>query len=777
VIRVRANGSLRGRHWALPLALASSTLTIGLVSLVAASVQAGDVAASANTWVDRGVRVSRQALEVPMIGGEFGGGGALTVSPDRIAYVRSDYNVETNSRNESLWIVNTKSDAKSTRLDQWVRGATNFASIAPKFSPDGQFIAYLTNRDRATGPQSRWYQPGAAAIEIQSIPSERRELLDLSGIPANTLGQGVIPSGILSFAWSPDGRRLAALISGTLSDGPERGIEASVSGLPSFTAAPARILEYDLQSAGWRVISPVGINVEDFDWSPDGTRIVYAGSVGHLDNKPYMFNDLYVTSLSSAETRKIWSEPGRNCSPVWSPDGRWIAFQSQHGQVRWLGDARIGLYDTVSEQVTYPAFEALGQISGFGVRGIHWAPNSHEVLIHVPYRLSEQLFKLSIPDGMLSRFTTIDDANFYAADYSRDGRTITYISESFSRPPKIYRSPSKRYQPTALHDDDTNSLSAERIEARIVSWPSTDGKWTVHGWLLLPKHRERDAGPMPLLVYAAGGPDMVSPEFRSGGRQYPVHAFLAAGVAVFIPNTRGRAGYGADFQRAWEIEHDCGTGPLSDLLAGVDMLVAERIVDPERMALAGHSWGGYLAAYALMHTARFKTVLVHEAASLDAMAGALAIVGDPVGRQFAHQLGTFDDPGPYDQAEAARLRSMSPIYQVQNATTPSLLEFGGAGSLIQEAVPLYQGLKFFNRAPTELVSYPRSRHVTLEPRLQLDAAQRDLEWIGYWVLGKPTQRMLDRYGPPQISEWNPAAGARAEAPTLISPFHAEKASD
>jgi hypothetical protein len=149
---------------------------------------------------------------------------------------------------------------------------------------------------------------------------------------------------------------------------------------------------------------------------------------------------------------------------------------------------------------------------------------------------------------------------------------------------------------------------------------------------------------------------------------------------------------------------------------------------------------------------------------LDLMAAALSVAAEPVSRQFGHQLGEFDDPGPYDQAEAARLRSLSPVYQVENAVTPSLLEFGGAGGFIKEAIPLYQGLQYFHKAATEFISYPRSRHVTIEPRLRLDAARRDLEWVGYWVLGKPTQRMLDKYGPPAIAEWK--ADPHNSAPAL-----------
>ena len=109
---------------------------------------------------------------------------------------------------------------------------------------------------------------------------------------------------------------------------------------------------------------------------------------------------------------------------------------------------------------------------------------------------------------------------------------------------------------------------------------------------------------------------------------------------------------------------------------------------------------------------------------------------------------------PFDDDEAIRLRKLSPTYQVANAKTPALLEFG-ANSLIQEGDSLFQGLRHFG-VPSELISYPRSGHGTSEPALLYDTARRDLEWFAYWVLGKPTPRMLERYGAPKIAEWSPA---------------------
>jgi dipeptidyl aminopeptidase/acylaminoacyl peptidase len=250
---------------------------------------------------------------------------------------------------------------------------------------------------------------------------------------------------------------------------------------------------------------------------------------------------------------------------------------------------------------------------------------------------------------------------------------------------------------------------------------------------------------------------MISPEFGIGSG-YPIDAFLDLGVVVLIPNSRGRPGYGTDFEDAWETERDVGQGPLEDGLAGVELLIQSGVADPHRVALAGHSWGGYVAAYALTHTSQFNAILVHEAVNLNLMKYRFSGVGSAQLRAIDRQFGLGV---PFEPSEREHIESLSPVYQAGSAVTPSLLEFG-ADAGIQEGRDFFEALKYFNKAPTELISYPRTGHVTEEPALKFDAARRELEWFAYWVLGKGTKRMLDRYGAPKISEWNADARERAE---------------
>jgi dipeptidyl aminopeptidase/acylaminoacyl peptidase len=493
--------------------------------------------------------------------------------------------------------------------------------------------------------------------------------------------------------------------------------------------------------------------VDAFDWAPDGKRLAFTGSAREHDALFYMHNDLYIADVHGGDLKNTPLLPGYNTGPLWSPDGRWIAFESEGGQVRYLAEGRVGLYDLKSGRLSYPAFDELGRTAGFRAPPSSWAPDSRSLLLRVPYQLSKQLFTLSIPEGRLRRFTQDDTRNFYGARYESSGR-IDFLSDSFLEPPNIYSSPAKRFQPQQLTQIESDP-GLKTVEMHQLAWQSRDGQWTIHGWLLLPHKR---SGELPsLVVFADGGPRMISPDFRTGW-QFPLHAFLANGVAVLVPNSRGRAGYGAGFQMTWESERNPGKGPLEDDLEGVDQAVKLGLVDPEHVALAGLSWGGYLAAYALTHTTRFKAIFVNEAVCLNMMDDGFEISDNPEWIKFAQQVGRGT---PFDDDDSDRLRRLSPIYQTANAKTPALLEFG-ANSLVKDGYALFQGLRHFS-VPSELISYPRSGHGASEPVLLYDAARRDLEWFAYWVLGKPTSRMLDKYGPPKISEWNPDPGQRASS--------------
>ena len=726
--------------------LAFSCFAVG-TSVNANSLQVG------NEWVDQGLSVEARVIETPMLGDEM----TVAVSPDGrdLAYTVVKSHVSQNVNEIEFWLRHV---ANLATLPQPVllasrSGKSVDARIYPRFSSDGRLLAYLTNAEGGSSTNTV-FGVQYDSVAIRTLTTGAVALATVKSIPPDALAADYVVSGIRSYRLSPDGTRVGIVVTGHFNHKVNVGVEMSVDDPYPSDNARSRLAIYDVKNATWNMVSPPSMDVDGFDWAPDGRSIAFSGGSGVL--REYRQNiGIYLLNLRTNEVKTLVPAVGTNANPIWSPDSRWIAFQTQKGLARFLARGRLGIYAVNTGIVSYPAYDELGRTSGLSVGtyaggGMVWSSDSKSILVDAPYQLSKQIFRVSIPDGVLKRFTTDDDHDYKLIQSDSAGRSIFLVRESFVEAPELFVSPFANFVPHRVTRVGGDPFLND-VEVRKLSWPSTDGKWTIHGLLLLPRKEAGDGHTLPVLVYAEGGPTMVSAHFNIG-YGYPVHSLLHNGIAVLIPNSRGRPGYGDAFETAWESERDLGRGPLADDLAGLDRLIKDKISNSKRTALAGHSWGGYLAAYALTHTDRFNTVLVHEGGSLDMINESFLHAGSSSGRALFQQLG---EGLPFGAAEKERLANLSPIYQADRATTPSLLEYG-ADSLIQYGSNFFQALKLFDKAPTELINYPRTGHVTDEPALKLDAARRELEWFAFWVLGKPTQRMLEKYGPPLIPEWNGA---------------------
>jgi len=206
---------------------------------------------------------------------------------------------------------------------------------------------------------------------------------------------------------------------------------------------------------------------------------------------------------------------------------------------------------------------------------------------------------------------------------------------------------------------------------------------------------------------------------------YPVAVFGARGYAVLRANIRGSSGYGFDFRNA--NFRDWGGADYQDLLAGVDQLVSKGIADPDRLGIMGWSYGGFMTSWAVTQTKRFKA----------------ASVGAGVTNLMSF-TGTADIPGFLPDYFGGELwdvfevwRAHSAMFQVKGVSTPTLIQHGDADL----RVPISQGYEFYNALKrqgvvTKMVVYPRQPHGLQEPKLILDAMNRNLEWFDEWVMGR-----------------------------------------
>ncbi|HEV2637048.1 MAG TPA: prolyl oligopeptidase family serine peptidase [Actinocrinis sp.] len=300
---------------------------------------------------------------------------------------------------------------------------------------------------------------------------------------------------------------------------------------------------------------------------------------------------------------------------------------------------------------------------------------------------------------------------------------------------------STAYDPVNVHAGPIAApltrLSDTRPELRPITWGNqehlayhaTDGL-DLQALLILPPGKNRPDGPFSLITLVHGGPYYRYADSFQLGAIDTGQWLAAAGYAVFLPNPRGSSGRGHEFAAA--VIGDIGGAEWTDITTGIDLLIAEGIADPDRLGIGGWSHGGFMAAWAVVRTDRFKAALTGAGIS---DWGMLAATGE--NGAFEAALGGSHGwegtgPHPHDQ--------VSPISYAAQIHTPVLILHGeqDTNCPLTQATYLHRALRHFG-VEHEFVVYPREGHGLAERNHQLDALHRTRAWFDRW-LGDPSHR-------------------------------------
>jgi dipeptidyl aminopeptidase/acylaminoacyl peptidase len=278
-------------------------------------------------------------------------------------------------------------------------------------------------------------------------------------------------------------------------------------------------------------------------------------------------------------------------------------------------------------------------------------------------------------------------------------------------------SPGEWRQLTCLHPQ----VAALALgETRVLRWQGSDAM-AMQGLLILPVGYQKGER-VPLITWVHGGPAWLYTQGFYGAGRYPEQLFAGAGYAVLLANPRGSAGWGVEFTEA--NIGDFGGRDYEDIIAGVDHVIALGVADPQRLGIGGWSYGGFMTAWAVTQTNRFKA----------AMMGA----GICNWRSFhgVAEIGTWDQisyrASPYEQG--GRYDRFSAIHYIDRVTTPTLIVHGAEDVI----VPVGQSYEFFRAlkdhgVPTELVVYPREPHGFRERGHNIDRIRRFLAWFQRYI--------------------------------------------
>lgn len=283
------------------------------------------------------------------------------------------------------------------------------------------------------------------------------------------------------------------------------------------------------------------------------------------------------------------------------------------------------------------------------------------------------------------------------------------------------------------HNEECSHLDFGTVES--IKWKSKDGT-EIEGVLRKPSNFD-PSKKYPLIVFPHGGPRASSSVALYHGDYFrPSHALLGRGILIFEPNYRGSVGKGRQFM---ELNHDnLGVGDLWDIESGLDYLISLGFVDETRLGSMGGSQGGYLSAYAGMHTDRFAAVAVNAGVS----SWYLYYISSDM-RHSIHLEGTPFDP----ESKEAYIKS-APISAIHKAKTPMLIQHGDKDERISfvSAQELYRALKH-KGVPTELFVYPGKGHGFLNPRENYAVMLQVYRWFCHYLLDEKLDLLENDFPP------------------------------
>jgi dipeptidyl aminopeptidase/acylaminoacyl peptidase len=635
----------------------------------------------------------------------------VRVSPDgtRVAYVVGTAVTE---GEKSEWLSHVWV-ARSDGSGAFALTSGDKSSTGPAWSPDGKWIAFLSGR----GPKDKdGKEPKANVWRIRVDGGEAEPLTEEKG-------------GVSAVSWSPDGKSIAFLMTDAKTDEEERADKEK---------RDARIVD-DALKLTRLYVAPVEKNAEgkrpvrkltegtmslgnlagpsEFDWSPDGRSIVFSHQPSpHINDWPLA--DVSIVDVASGKVRPLAATGAAESDPVFSPDGKQVAFDQSNDPPTWRRRSRVAIVsvDGGAPRLLAETPDAQPDLLGWTKDGRIVFGETHRTLTRVGV----------LPvDGKPPSWVSPDGTMTDGPSLNAAGTHVGFSSQAPDRPAEPFSAPLAKFVPVqAAKVQDLPALGYGKTET--LTWKSPDGR-DVEGLVTYPVGYASGTK-VPLLVIVHGGPAGVFIQNYTGtATPYPVAGFAARGYAVLRVNPRGSSGYGFDFRNA--NYRDWGKGDYQDIQSGVDALIAKGVADPERLGIMGWSYGGYMTSWTITQTNRFK----------------VASVGAGVTNLMSFQ-GTADIPGflPdyfggefWDTEGASRFQAHSAMFHVGQVRTPTLIQHGEADLRVptSQGYELYGALKR-RRVPVKMVTYPRTPHGIQEPKLMLDAMNRNLSWFDEWLKGK-----------------------------------------
>ena len=636
--------------------------------------------------------------------------GAPAISPDgRTAVLPvTSFDIEKNKGDTDLWLVPTK-PGKSRQLTS---GEAN--DSAPAWSPDGTQIVFVSKRGE--DKQAQLYVIAVDGGEAKRITN--------------------VPTGVMAPRWFPDSRRVAFLtqVWPDLNTWGEMEQRMKEREQPKMTArvwdkAPVsywdhylddrRTHVYAVSIAGGEALPitraagvPLDIAEPDassYDISPDGAEIAFAADSDRSGIDPNF--DIYVLPVEGGTTaRNITGDnPANDVSPLYSPDGRSLAFRRQAIKDFYADRARLMLYDRRGDKL-----RPLAADWDRSADDLVWSPDSQSLFGSIEDAGANRVYRFDI-DGAAPKAIT-GAHSFGSLAVAGSGPVIVGLRQSFTEPPTLVSIIGRNGTATKLSDfNDAQLAKLAQGKVESVTFKGANDA-DIQMWVVYPPNFTPDRK-WPLYLILHGGPHNAMADAYQW--RWNAQVFANWGYVTAWHNFHGSSGFGQAF--ADSITKDWADLPYQDTIKASDWFAAKPWIDAQRMAAGGGSYGGYLATLLLGKPHPFKTLVAH-AAVYDLFTQ--YATDDGAARKRHGEF--WDDP--------ERFMRNSPHMNAKNFNTPTLIIHGQQDL----RVPVNHGIELFNTlqnrgVPSKLVYFPDENHWVLKPQNSLFWYETNRKWLEQYV--------------------------------------------
>ncbi|NMB05985.1 MAG: S9 family peptidase [Bacteroidales bacterium] len=644
----------------------------------------------------------------------FGRVGSLSVSPDRkqILYQVTYISIPENKSNNELFIM--KSDGSHRKQltitntqesnAQWIDGGRKIAFLSNEtgssqiwtINPDGGGMTQISNQKEPI--EGFVISPdGKKVLFIRSVKSGKKPGEQYADLPG---ASGRVVDDLMYKHWDHWVESVPHPFLADLEGNRLNNIVDLLEGEPY--EAP---------------LAPFG-GIEQLAWSPDGSTIAYTSR--KKTGKEYAEStnsDIYFYDLASGETRNMTEGMmGYDVNPQFSPDGRYLAWQSMERDGYESDKNRLFVMELATGEKTY-----VTETFDYNTDAFAWESDSKTIYLVAPVQGTTQLYATNIATRSITPITS--GMHDYTSVAPGDGVLIA-TRQSLSQPTEIYSVDLATGQATNLSQENSEllaNLTMGEVEERWIE--TSDGKQMLT-WVVYPPDFD-PAKQYPALLYCQGGPQSMVSQFWS--YRWNLQMMAANGYIVVAPNRRGLPGFGQEWLE--QISGDYGGQNMKDYLAAIDAVSQEPFVDENRLGCTGASYGGFSVYWlAGHHEGRFKAFLSH--------AGIFNLEAQYLETEemwFAN----WDMGGPYwdkGNATAQRTYENSPHRFVEKWDTPIMITHGELDYRILAS----QGMMAFNAAqlrniPSRMLIFPDENHWIARPQNGVLFQREFFRWFDKWL--------------------------------------------